>query len=246
MFESRLGYDLKVAKATFLFKRFRSKPSSLVKLGFVAATCYLPISECLRFLFANAELELSTFRHEYSTIHKKAGLPGLRYDEIGEVVSVTEKTNAMRLLEQADIPFEVHKYVYDEDDLSAEKAADALGMPRERVFKTLALRGERRGVLFALVPAGTDIDLKKLAKVSGDKRVELVPLREVRKLTGYERGAVTPLALPKRYPVVIDETVELWPSIGISAGVRGVEIVLAPDDLLQITSAETEDIARSS
>jgi len=157
-----------------------------------------------------------------------------------------EKTNAMRTLEQAGIPYEVHKYSYDEDDLSAEMAADTLRMPRERVFKTLALRGERRGVLLALVPAGTDIDLKKLAKASEDKRVELVPLREVRKLTGYERGAVTPLALPKSYPVVIDETIELWTSIGISAGVRGVEIVLAPEDLLRITSAKTADIARSS
>jgi Cys-tRNA(Pro)/Cys-tRNA(Cys) deacylase len=162
------------------------------------------------------------------------------------VVAVTEKTNAMRLLEQAGIPFEVRKYAYEEDNLSAEKAADALGMPHERVFKTLVLRGERRGVLLALVPAGTEIDLKRLAQAAKDKRVEMVPLIEVRKLTGYERGAVTPLALSKNYSVVIDETVELWPSVGISAGVRGVEIVLAPGDLLQITSAETADIARSS
>ncbi len=159
---------------------------------------------------------------------------------------MTEKTNAMRLLEQAGISFEVHKYAYDEDDLSAEKAADALGMPRERVFKTLALRGERRGVMLAMVPAGTEIDLKRLAQVAGEKRVEMVPLIEVREITGYDRGAVTPLALPKRYPVVIDETAELWPSVGISAGVRGVEIVLTPGDLLQITYAETADIARSS
>ena len=159
---------------------------------------------------------------------------------------MTEKTNAMRILEQAGIMFDVHTYAYDEDDLGAEKTADALGMPRERVFKTLVLRGERRGVLLALVPAGTEIDLKRLAQAAGDKRVELVPLTEVRKITGYERGAVTPLALSKRYPVVIDETVELWPSIGISAGMRGVEIVLAPGDLLKITHAETVDIARSS
>ena len=152
----------------------------------------------------------------------------------------------MRMLEQAGIPFEVRAYAYDEDDLSAEKAADALGMPRERVFKTLVLRGERRGVLLALVPAGTEIDLKRLAQAAGDKRVEMVPLTEVREITGYERGAVTPLAMSKRYPVVIDETVELWTSVGISAGVRGVEIVIAPGDLLQITSAETADIARSS
>jgi Cys-tRNA(Pro)/Cys-tRNA(Cys) deacylase len=159
---------------------------------------------------------------------------------------LTEKTNAMRILEKAGITFDVLTYTYDEDDLSAEKAADALGIPRERVFKTLVLRGERRGVLLALVPAGTEIDLKRLAQAAEDKRVELVPLTEVRKITGYERGAVTPLALSKRYPVVIDETVELWPSIGISAGMRGVEIVLAPGDLLQITYAETADIARSS
>ncbi len=159
---------------------------------------------------------------------------------------MTEKTNAMRLLEGAGISFDVHKYAYDEDDLSAEQAADNLGMPPERVFKTLVLRGERQGVLLAMVPAGTEIDLKKLAEVSGDKRVELVPLREVRKITGCERGAVTPLALSKSYPVVIDETVELWATVGISAGERGVEILLAPGDFLRITSAKTADIARSS
>lgn len=152
----------------------------------------------------------------------------------------------MRTLEQAGIPYEVLKYSYDEDDLSAEKAAKNLGMPCERVFKSLVLRGERHGVILALVPAGTDIDLKRLAKTSREKRVELVPLREVRKLTGYERGAVTPLALSKSYPVVIDETIELWQSVGISAGVRGAEIVLSPEDLLRITSAKTADIARSS
>lgn len=159
---------------------------------------------------------------------------------------MTEKTNAMRLLDQAGIPYEVHRYAYDESDLSAEKAAEYLGMPYERVFKTLVLRGECRGVLLALVPAGTEIDLKRLAQAAGDKRVGMVPLTEVRKQTGYERGAVTPLALSKKFPVFIDETLELWSSVGISAGARGVEILLTPRDLLRITSAEIADIARSS
>jgi len=158
---------------------------------------------------------------------------------------VTEKTNAMRLLEQAGIPYEIHHYVYDEGDLSAEKAAENLGMPHERVFKTLVLRGEHRGIMLALVPAGTEIDFKRLARAAGDKHVEMVPLNEVRKLTGYERGAVTPLALSKKFPIFIDETLELWSSVGISAGARGVEIMLTPPDLLQITSAEIADIARS-
>lgn len=157
-----------------------------------------------------------------------------------------KKTNAMRVLENEGISYEVHQYGYDEQDLSAEKVADALGVERERIFKTLVLRGETTGVLLALLPAGTEVDLKRLAEAIGDKRVELVPLKEVQALTGHERGAVTPLALSKKYPIVVDETAELWSTVGISGGKRGIEITLSPDDLLRITSATTADIARSS
>ena len=156
------------------------------------------------------------------------------------------KTNAMRLLEQAGIPYEVNKYKVDESDLSAERAAAILGHEQERIFKTLILDGDRSGPVIALAPAGTEIDLRALALVSGDKRIEMVPLRDVLALTGYERGAVTPLGIPRKYPVFIDETVELWDIVGISAGTKGLEILLTPADLLRATGAKVGDFARSA
>ena len=158
---------------------------------------------------------------------------------------MTEKTNAMRVLEAAAIAFEVRAYDIDEQDLSAERAAAALGMAPEQVFKTLVVHGERSGPMLALLPAGTEIDFKRLAAVSGDKKVELVPLREVQGLTGYVRGAVTPLAIQRSFPVYIDETVILWTRVGISAGAKGLEILLDPRDLLEVTGAQPVDIARS-
>lgn len=158
---------------------------------------------------------------------------------------MTEKTNAMRVLERDNIVYEVRAYKVDNDDLSAESAARALSLPPEQVFKTLVVKGERSGPMLALLPAGSEVDFKRLAKVSGDKKVEMVPMREVQDLTGYVRGAVTPLAIPRTYPVYIDETVILWPNVGISAGAKGLEIVLTPEDLLHVTGARTADIARS-
>lgn len=157
-----------------------------------------------------------------------------------------EKTNAMRVLEADGIAFEVHSYDIDEEDLSAESAAEALGMAPEQVFKTLVVQGDRSGPVLVLLPAGTEIDFKRLAKASGDKKVELVPQRDVRGLTGYVRGAVTPLAIHRSFPVYIDETVILWRKVGISAGAKGVEILLAPQDLLQATGAKPIDLARSA
>ena len=155
------------------------------------------------------------------------------------------KTNAVRLLERAGIPFELHAYRVDDDHLTAEEVAAALAMPPEMVFKTLIARSDRSGHLFALIPAGTEIDFKLLAEASGNNRVEMVPLRQVLELTGYVRGAVTPLAAKRAYPVFIDETVELWPVVSISGGTRGLQILLAPIDLLRVTSARLVDIARS-
>jgi Cys-tRNA(Pro)/Cys-tRNA(Cys) deacylase len=155
------------------------------------------------------------------------------------------KTNAVRLLERAGIPFELRSYRVDDDHVNAEEVAAALKMPPEMVFKTLITQGDRTGHLFALIPAGTELDLKLLAEASGNKRVEMVPLRQVLELTGYMRGAVTPLAAKRAYPVFIDETVELWPMVSISGGMRGLQILLAPSDLLRVTSARLVDIARS-
>ena len=156
------------------------------------------------------------------------------------------KTNAVRALDKAGIAYELRGYEIDEADLSAERAASKLGMPPETIFKTLITRGDKTGPLLACIPAGTELDLRALGEVSGNKRVEMVPLKEVLDLTGYMRGAVTPLAVKKPYPVFVDETVELWPIVGISGGTRGLEILLAPADLLRLTGATLADIARQS
>jgi Cys-tRNA(Pro)/Cys-tRNA(Cys) deacylase len=156
------------------------------------------------------------------------------------------KTNAVRTLDRASVAYELRDYAIDESDLSAERAAAKLGMAPETVFKTLITRGDRSGPLLACIPAGTELDLRALGEASGNKRVELVPLKDVLDLTGYTRGAVTPLAIKKPYPVFIDETVELWPIVGISGGMRGLEILLAPADLIRVTGATLADIARQA
>lgn len=155
------------------------------------------------------------------------------------------KTNAIRILEKTDISYEIREYDIDDSVLAAERVAEVLGFKPEQIFKTLILRGDRSGPMIALAPAGTEIDLRALALASGDKSVEMVPLREVRTLTGYERGAVTPLGIQRSYPVFIDETVELWDLVGISGGSKGLEILLAPSDLLLVTDAKKVDFARS-
>ena len=156
------------------------------------------------------------------------------------------KTNAVRTIERAGIAYELREYAIDEADLSAERAAEKLGMAPETVFKTLITRGDRTGPVLACIPAGTELDLRALGEASGNKRVELVPLKEVLDLTGYMRGAVTPLAVKKPYPVFIDETAELWPLVGISGGMRGLEILLAPEDRIRVTGATLAEIARQS
>lgn len=156
------------------------------------------------------------------------------------------KTNAVRTLDKAGISYELRAYEVDESDLSAERAAAKLAMAPETVFKTLITRGDRSGPLLACIPAGTELDLRALGEASGNKRVEMVPLKEVLDLTGYMRGAVTPLATKKPYPVYIDETIQLWPVVGISGGMRGLEILLAPADLIRVADATLADIARQT
>jgi Cys-tRNA(Pro)/Cys-tRNA(Cys) deacylase len=154
------------------------------------------------------------------------------------------KTNATRILDKLNIAYELREYEVDPDDLRAEKVAAAIGMPSEQVFKTLAVRGEHRGVLLAIVPGDAELDFKALARLAGDKSVEMVPLKEVQPLTGYIRGGVTALACKKDYPVFADETIELFDRIAVSAGIRGLQIVLAPSDYLQAVKATVGNIVR--
>jgi Cys-tRNA(Pro)/Cys-tRNA(Cys) deacylase len=154
------------------------------------------------------------------------------------------KTNAARLLEQAGVAFELREYEFDEEHFSAERVAADLGMAPETVFKTLIALGDQTGPVFAVIPAGAELDLRALAGVSGNKRVEMAPLRDVLDLTGYMRGAVTAPGAKRAYPVFMDETAQLWPAVAISAGARGLQIVLAPFDLIRVTGATLADIAR--
>ena len=149
----------------------------------------------------------------------------------------TVKTNAARILDAVGIQYGLREYEVDEDDLSAPHVAEKIGMPPEQVFKTLVARGDRNGVLMACIPANTELDLKALAAASGNKKVELVAVKEVLGLTGYIRGGVSPVGVKKPYPFFLDETAILFDTISVSAGVRGCQMILAPDDLARITEA---------
>ena len=153
------------------------------------------------------------------------------------------KTNAARLLDSFAIAYELRAYEVDPEDLAAETVAAKVGLPPEQVFKTLLARGDRNGPCFAVIPGNYELDYKKLAVLSGDRKIELVSLKEVQPLTGYIRGGVTVLGAKKDYPVFADETVELWDVISVSAGVRGTQILLAPADYLRATKATVGEIA---
>lgn len=155
------------------------------------------------------------------------------------------KTNAVRLLDQLKVPYQLREYEVDPTDLSAETVARKIGMPADQVFKTLVVFGDRNGVCLAVIPGDSELDLKALAKVSGDRKIELAPLKDLQPLTGYVRGGVTALACKKDYPVYVDETVILFEEISISAGVRGTQILLNPSDYLALTKATPGEIAKS-
>ena len=156
----------------------------------------------------------------------------------------TAKTNAVRLLDHLGVRYELRDYEVDPDDLAAETVARKVGLPPEQVFKTLVARGDKHGVCLAIVPGNCELDLKALARATGDKKIETVPLKEVEPLTGYIRGGVTAMACKKPYPVFIDETAQLLDVISISAGQRGLQIILAPDDYIRVVEAEVAPIAR--
>lgn len=143
-----------------------------------------------------------------------------------------ERTNVTRLLESKGIAHRVVTYEVDLSDLSATHAAEKTGLPAEQVFKTLAMRGAKGGVFLCCVPGDTEVDLKKAAVASGEKSVEMLPLKELTAATGYLRGGCSPIGTKRAYPVYIDETAQLFDEISVSAGARGSQVILAPDDLI--------------
>ena len=154
------------------------------------------------------------------------------------------KTNAVRQLERLGIPHELREYAVDPDDLSAESVAAKVGMPAEQVFKTLVVRGDRTGVCLAVVPGNCELDPKALARLTGDRKVEPVAMKELQPLTGYIRGGVTALGCRKNYPVYLDDSALIHPVIAISAGIRGTQIVLSPQDYQQVTKAVAGAVSR--
>ena len=152
------------------------------------------------------------------------------------------KTNAVRLVEQVNIPCREAFYAYDEQDLSGLHAAEAVGMPAEQVFKTLVARGEKTGINVFCIPVCCTLDLKKAAKAAGDKNMEMVTVKELLGLTGYIRGGCSPVGMRKKYPTFFDETCILWEEIAVSAGARGHQMIVPPEALTALVNAKLADI----
>ncbi len=153
-----------------------------------------------------------------------------------------EKTNAARLLDRAGIAYELIPYEVDENDLAATHVAESLGEPIERVYKTLILRGDRNGHFVCVVQGDREVDLKAAAKVSGNKSADLIPMKELLPTTGYIRGGCSPIGMKRRFPTFIDSSCAAFDYIYISAGVRGLQIRIAPDDLVRFVGAEVAQV----
>ena len=153
-----------------------------------------------------------------------------------------QKTNAMRLLDSAGLKYEMASYDYDESDLSGVHAAAELGVSPEIVFKTLVTRGDGNAFFVFVIPVAESLDLKKAAKVSGNKRIEMIHVKEILDITGYIRGGCSPIGMKKEYPTYIDETAQLYEKIYFSAGKRGVQIILDPEELAGVTGGIFADL----
>lgn len=155
------------------------------------------------------------------------------------------KTNAMRILEKANIPFETKEYEVDENDLSGEHIAKQLGLDCQQVFKTLVARGEKNGIMVFCIPVNEELDLKKTSVAVKDKKIEMVHVKELLGLTGYIRGGCSPIGMKKKFPTYINETIILFDHVYISAGIRGAQLVMKPEDIIQFTDAQTVDLVRA-
>jgi len=159
----------------------------------------------------------------------------------------SSKTNAIRYLEKCSIPHEVIEYdMENEEDLSAQRVSEVSGIPIDMLYKTIVCRGDKTGVILACVPGNSEVDMRKLAKASGNKKVEAVPVKEILSLTGYIRGGVSPIGCKKDYPLYISDTISGKDKICISAGRKGCQIVLAPDDLVAVRGAMVCSITKES
>ena len=154
-----------------------------------------------------------------------------------------EKTNAARLLDKAGVPYKLIPYEFDENDLAAQHVADSLGQDIARVFKTLVLHGDRTGHVVCVVPGNAEVDLKALAKASGNKKVEMIPMKDLLSVTGYIRGGCSPIGMKKRFPTFFHTTALDFDTIYVSAGVRGLQIEISPADLIRFVGASVAPVA---
>lgn len=154
-----------------------------------------------------------------------------------------EKTNAARLLDKAGVLYKLIPYEFDENDLAAQHVADSLGQDIARVFKTLVLHGDRTGHVVCVVPGNAEVDLKALAKASGNKKVEMIPMKDLLSVTGYIRGGCSPVGMKKRFPTYFHTTALDFETIYVSAGVRGLQIEIAPADLIGFVGATVASVA---
>ena len=154
-----------------------------------------------------------------------------------------EKTNAARLLDKARIPYKLSPYEFDENDLAAQHVADSLGQDIARVFKTLVLHGDRTGHIVCVVPGNAEVDLKALAKASGNKKVEMIAMKDLLGVTGYIRGGCSPIGMKKRFPTFFHTSALDFDTIYVSAGVRGLQLEINPAELIRFVSASTADVA---
>ena len=154
------------------------------------------------------------------------------------------KTNVARLLDQAKISYSLVPYIVDENDLSAGHIAEQLGEDIEQVFKTLVLRGDKTGHFVCVVPGEDEVDLKKAAKISGNKKVDLIPMKELLPTTGYIRGGCSPIGMKKLFPTVVDAAAQQVPTIMVSAGKIGYHVELAPNDLLPLCRGKYADVTK--
>ena len=154
-----------------------------------------------------------------------------------------EKTNAARLLDKAGVPYKLIPYEFDENDLAAQHVADSLGQDIARVFKTLVLHGDKTGHIVCVVPGNAEVDLKALAKASGNKKVEMILMKDLLSVTGYIRGGCSPVGMKKRFPTYFHTTALDFDTIYVSAGVRGLQIEIAPADLIGFVGATVDSVA---
>lgn len=158
------------------------------------------------------------------------------------IITVKTKTNVMRILDAAKTEYTPYEYVPDESDLSGVHVARQIGIDAERVFKTLVARGDKTGPVVFVIPCCMELDLKKCAAVSGNKRVELVPVKELLGLTGYIRGGCSPVGMKKKFPTYFDESASLFEKITVSAGIKGCQLLLKSDEIISFTSASLADL----